>query len=80
MFGIINKEYEEIIPPIIPLKRAVTVMDYEMAKRAFHYIPSLQFLICLNEKNMRFKYCFSVGECYEFFRQMEMDYHHDLHF
>lgn len=65
MIGIINKEYQHIIPQ--NLKRSLVVFNFEDAKLIFRDIDIIEFLICLNEKTMKFGYCFNLKEVEEFY-------------
>lgn len=50
-------------------KKALTVMNFDDAKYLFNNCDWLQFLICLNETNMTFGYCYNLQEVEKFYKK-----------
>lgn len=64
VIGIVHKDYELISPP--PL-RVVSVFNLKYAKEAFYHLPNLTYIICLKEETNKFKRCFNIMECEQFY-------------
>jgi len=62
---IMNDKYDNVIPK--PLIKAVTVMNYKDACKAFHYCIWLDFVICLDENNNKYGICHSLEEVNNFY-------------
>ena len=52
----------------LPRRAEVAVFSFENAKKAFHYMANLNFVVCLNEETHMFMRCANVMECENFYK------------